>query len=323
MKPLWVPRMHKIRRSPSMRSTAALTLLLALARCSALKVPAPSSTSTSPLGKPTRRTVLAMLPALAAPSSAFAAATGGGFSDSQVQTLGGGPPKLAENAFGKLTKGEPGPDELKRLAIGYQRLQYLLANWEKETTVCIRGCKGKYENCGCTRDPLIVQSYMGYKSMNDPLFKAGDRAGWTGRAGRPEGGAPLGACAPARGCSTSVDRAQQPGPRRRADCVRSGAGPLISSEISVWAFLVCSGDLMMRASTMVQSDKDFERYNEAMDKWNEKADAGNVMAYVSSARDALRPAAPSTLGRSATPPEALPPLPASRLGRGEPGRRAG
>ena len=85
-------RMHKIR--PSVRSTAALTLLLALARCSALKVPAPSSTSTSPLGKPTRRTVLAMLPALAAPSSAFAAATGGGFSDSQVQTLGGGPPKL-------------------------------------------------------------------------------------------------------------------------------------------------------------------------------------------------------------------------------------
>ena len=80
---------------------------------------------------------------------------------------------------------------------------------------------------------------------------------------------------------------------------------------------------MMRASTMVQSDKDFERYNEAMDKWNEKADAGNVMAYVSSARDALRPAAPSTLGRSATPPEALPPLPARRLGRGEPGRRAG
>merc|ERR1719201_3320233 len=202
--------MHKIR--PSMRSTAALTLLLALARCSALKVPAPSSTSTSPLGKPTRRTVLAMLPALAAPSSAFAAATGGGFSDSQVQTLGGGPPKLAENAFGKLTKGEPGPDELKRLAIGYQRLHYLLTNWEKETTVCIRGFKGKYENCGCTRDPLIVQSYMGYKSMNDPLFKA--------------------------------------------------------------------GDLMMRASTMVQSDKDFERYNEAMDKWNEKADAGNVMAYV-------------------------------------------
>ena len=80
--------------------------------------------------------------------------------------------------------------------------------------MCIRGCKGSYENCGCTRDPIIVQSYMGYKSMNDPLFKA--------------------------------------------------------------------GDLMLRASSMVKSDADFEKYNAAMDKWTEKADSGNVMAYVSS-----------------------------------------
>ena len=131
---------------------------------------------------------------------------------SQIETKGGGPPKIPELA--KLTKGEPGPEELKRLAYGYQRLEYLLNNWEKETTVCIRGCKGGYDNCGCTRDPIIVQSYMGYKSMNDPLFKA--------------------------------------------------------------------GDLMLRASSMVKSDADFERYNAAMDKWTEKADAGNVMAYVSS-----------------------------------------
>ena len=32
----------------------------------------------------------------------------------------------------------------------------------------------------------------------------------------------------------------------------------------------------------MKSDADFERYNAAMDKWTEKADAGNVMAYVSS-----------------------------------------
>ena len=43
-----------------------------------------------------------------------------------------------------------------------------------------------------------------------------------------------------------------------------------------------AGDLMLRASSMVKSDADFERYNAAMDKWTEKADAGNVMAYVSS-----------------------------------------
>ena len=90
----------------------------------------------------------------------------------------------------------------------------LLSNWQKETPVGIKGCKGKYENCGCTRDPIIVQSYMGYKSMNDPLFKA--------------------------------------------------------------------GDLMLRASSLCKTDADFERLEGLMDKWHKKADAGNIMAYVSS-----------------------------------------
>ena len=190
--------------------------LLALALpCSALVVTTPPRSHADGMlsSKPTRRSFLLALPALAAaPTTASAAATGGGFAKSQIETQGGGPPKIPELA--KLTKGEPGPEELKRLAYGYQRLEYLLNNWEKETTVCIRGCKGSYDNCGCTRDPIIVQSSMGYKSMNDPLFKA--------------------------------------------------------------------GDLMLRASSMVKSDADFERYNAAMDKWTEKADAGNVMAYVSS-----------------------------------------
>jgi hypothetical protein len=39
---------------------------------------------------------------------------------------------------------------------------------------------------------------------------------------------------------------------------------------------------MMRASSMVQSDADFDRYNDAMTKWTQKADSGNIMAYVSS-----------------------------------------
>ena len=38
---------------------------------------------------------------------------------------------------------------------------------------------------------------------------------------------------------------------------------------------------MLRASSLI-SDGDFEKYNTAMEKWNNKADAGNVMAYVSS-----------------------------------------
>ena len=185
-----------------------LLLAIAAATCSGLRVDGP------PAARCSRRVALATLPALVgcAPGAALAVATGGGAVKDQFTTQGAGPPKLPELA--PLSKGEPGPEELKRLVYGYQRLQYLLANWEKETTVCIRGCKGKYENCGCSRDPIVVQAYMGFKSMKDPLFRA--------------------------------------------------------------------GDLMLRASALVQTDADFERYTVAMEKWNNKADSGNIMAYVSS-----------------------------------------
>jgi len=203
-------------------------LVLTVATCvtAALHTTPPVRRDAAPLvGAPgtSRRALLrgvaalpAMLPVLSSPRAALAAATGGGFVEGQFTTQGGGPPKVPPLA--PLTKGEPKPEELQRLVYGYQRLQYLIANWEKETTVCIKGCKvdekrGGYESCGCTRNPVIVQSYMGYKSMDDPLFKA--------------------------------------------------------------------GDLMLRASTLI-SDEDFESYNVAMEKWNNKADAGNVMAYVSS-----------------------------------------
>jgi len=46
--------------------------------------------------------------------------TGGGFVDGQLQTRGTGPPKVS--GLAPLTKGEPGPDELQRLAVGYKRL---------------------------------------------------------------------------------------------------------------------------------------------------------------------------------------------------------
>ena len=39
---------------------------------------------------------------------------------------------------------------------------------------------------------------------------------------------------------------------------------------------------MLRASSRIASDAEFEKYNAAMEMWNNKADAGNVMAYVSS-----------------------------------------
>ena len=51
---------------------------------------------------------------------------------------------------------------------GYKRLDYLLANWEKETTIC-----GRTDNpyIGCERTPEKVMDYLGFKSMNDPLFR--------------------------------------------------------------------------------------------------------------------------------------------------------
>jgi len=52
---------------------------------------------------------------------------------------------------------------------GYDRLVYLLDDWEKLTTVCKRN-DNPY--IGCERTPEKVMEYLGYKSMEDPLFRA-------------------------------------------------------------------------------------------------------------------------------------------------------
>ncbi|KAL3903210.1 MAG: hypothetical protein SGILL_010532, partial [Bacillariaceae sp.] len=54
---------------------------------------------------------------------------------------------------------------------GYNRLQYLLDNWEKETTVCKTGQETTFGD-KCERTPLKVMDYLGFRSINDPLFKA-------------------------------------------------------------------------------------------------------------------------------------------------------
>ena len=60
----------------------------------------------------------------------------------------------------------------KKIVEGYKGLQYLLDNWEKETTVC-----GRFDNPyigdgkGCERTPEKVMSYLGYKSMEHPLYR--------------------------------------------------------------------------------------------------------------------------------------------------------
>lgn len=70
----------------------------------------------------------------------------------------GAMPALAANA-------PPTEAEIERIKTGYENIKYLLANWEKETTVC-------RENGGeCKRDADPVRRYMGLRSTTDPLFQ--------------------------------------------------------------------------------------------------------------------------------------------------------
>jgi hypothetical protein len=60
-----------------------------------------------------------------------------------------------------------------RILKGYDRLTYLLENWERETTVCGKSGDNPYiTKNGCERTPIKVMEYLGYKVINDPLFKA-------------------------------------------------------------------------------------------------------------------------------------------------------
>eukprot|EP00547_Thalassionema_nitzschioides_P018706 CAMPEP_0194254698 /NCGR_PEP_ID=MMETSP0158-20130606/32738_1 /TAXON_ID=33649 /ORGANISM="Thalassionema nitzschioides, Strain L26-B" /LENGTH=220 /DNA_ID=CAMNT_0038992827 /DNA_START=153 /DNA_END=811 /DNA_ORIENTATION=- len=79
----------------------------------------------------------------------------------------------------------PTPEEIKRLQIGHARISYLLKNWDKITTFCGKDAETatknkqvvKTEDGGgggnsCEKTPLVIQEYLGFKSVNDPLFKA-------------------------------------------------------------------------------------------------------------------------------------------------------
>lgn len=62
--------------------------------------------------------------------------------------------------------------EKKKIVDGWKRLNYLLDNWEKLTTDCKTKTQYSSASSECERTPLIVQNYLGYKSTDDPLFKA-------------------------------------------------------------------------------------------------------------------------------------------------------
>jgi len=67
--------------------------------------------------------------------------------------------------FAFAARSPPTEAELARIKTGYERMSYLLENFEKETTVC-------RENGGeCKRDAEPVRSYMGLRSTTDPLFQ--------------------------------------------------------------------------------------------------------------------------------------------------------
>ena len=59
----------------------------------------------------------------------------------------------------------PTPEELARVKTGYEQIQYLLANFDQETTVC-------RENGGeCKRDSDAIRRALGLRSTTDPLFQ--------------------------------------------------------------------------------------------------------------------------------------------------------
>ena len=83
-------------------------------------------------------------------------------------------------ALPALAAGPPTQVELARLPAGLARIDMLLENWDKITTVCNGAAdelemKQEVATTGvqkCSKTPLKVQQYIGASSTLDPLFKA-------------------------------------------------------------------------------------------------------------------------------------------------------
>eukprot|EP00565_Helicotheca_tamesis_P005770 CAMPEP_0185728558 /NCGR_PEP_ID=MMETSP1171-20130828/3881_1 /TAXON_ID=374046 /ORGANISM="Helicotheca tamensis, Strain CCMP826" /LENGTH=245 /DNA_ID=CAMNT_0028397279 /DNA_START=54 /DNA_END=791 /DNA_ORIENTATION=+ len=95
----------------------------------------------------------------------------------------GGTAAILINAPPSEAAANPSPSELKKLQLGYGRVQYLLSNWDAITSTC--GTKimsdaerkqvVRTEGGGggtCDKTPLRVQEFLGYKSTEDPLYRA-------------------------------------------------------------------------------------------------------------------------------------------------------
>jgi hypothetical protein len=83
-----------------------------------------------------------------------------------------------------LAAAPPTKEELAKIQRGHARVQYLLENWNSITKVCgtatmsdterkqVIRTEGGGGTDQCERTPLKVQDYMGYKSTEDPLYRA-------------------------------------------------------------------------------------------------------------------------------------------------------
>lgn len=86
--------------------------------------------------------------------------------------------------FPAIAAAPPTPQELEKLQKGHARVRYLLDHWNEVTEVCgtsimsdterkqVVRTEGGGGTTGCQKTPLRVQEFMGFKSTEDPLYKA-------------------------------------------------------------------------------------------------------------------------------------------------------
>mmetsp|Transcript_30949 Transcript_30949/g.46960 ORF Transcript_30949/g.46960 Transcript_30949/m.46960 type:complete len:227 (+) Transcript_30949:87-767(+) len=103
--------------------------------------------------------------------------------DAWVQSISTATLLLTTTTNNPALAAVPSVDELQRLQKGHSRVSYLLKNWDSLTQQCntkamsdteakqVIRTEGGGGGFGCEKTPLVVQEYMGYKSVNDPLYK--------------------------------------------------------------------------------------------------------------------------------------------------------
>jgi hypothetical protein len=86
-----------------------------------------------------------------------------------VQVIGVSSVVTPGPANAKISQVDEDKDKIYK---GYERLNFLLDNWLQETTICGQNDNPYVSKGGCERTPLKVMEYLGYRNVNDPLFKA-------------------------------------------------------------------------------------------------------------------------------------------------------